>query len=106
MERSARATDADPISLSLEGAVSRAVAAGPEVTRARFALHEAAAHRVGAGLVVPQNPRLAVDARPLLGGGSGSLGYGATLDVLFDVGGAPRARVREAERFAALAQPI
>jgi len=84
--------------------VSRAVAAGPEVTRARFALRAADAHRVGAGIVVPQNPRLAVDARPLLQGGSGNPGYGATLDVLFDVSGAPRARVREAERFAALAR--
>ena len=103
-EPNASAKDLAPISLSLEGAVSRAMATGPEVTRARFALREAAAHRVGAGIVVPQNPRLAVDARPLLRGGSGALGYGATLDVLFDVGGAPRARVREAERFAALAQ--
>jgi len=50
------------------------------------------------------NPRLAMDARPLISGGSGSWGYGATLDFLFDVGGAPRARVREAEQFSALAK--
>ncbi|MEI9940680.1 MAG: TolC family protein [Pseudomonadota bacterium] len=93
-----------PLSLSLPDALARARAAGPEVTRARFALREADARRVGAGIVMPQNPRLAVDARPLISGGSGSMGYGATLDFLFDVGGAPRARVREAERLSAVAQ--
>jgi len=92
------------ISLSLEAAVSRAVAAAPIVTRARSAVREAEARRVGAGLVLPQNPRLTVEGRPLLSGGSGKPGYGATLDFLFDVGGAPRARIREAERFSALAQ--
>ena len=93
-----------PLSLSLPDALARAKADGPEVTRARFAAREADARRVGAGLVMPVNPRLAVDARPLISGGSGSMGYGATLDFLFDVGGAPRARVREAARFSALAQ--
>jgi cobalt-zinc-cadmium efflux system outer membrane protein len=84
--------------------LDRAKADGPEVTRARFAVREADAKRVGAGLVMPVNPRLAVDARPLISGGSGSLGYGATLDFLFDVGGAPGARVREAARWSAVAQ--
>ncbi|HYQ41423.1 MAG TPA: TolC family protein [Polyangiaceae bacterium] len=93
-----------PLSLSLPDALARAKADGPEVTRARFAAREADAKRVGAGLVMPVNPRLAVDARPLISGGSSSLGYGATLDVLFDVGGAPRARVREAARWSAVAQ--
>lgn len=93
-----------PLSLSLPDALARAKADGPEVTRARFAAREADARRVGAGIIMPVNPRLAVDARPLLSGGSGSLGYGATLDVLFDVGGAPRARVREAARWSAVAQ--
>jgi cobalt-zinc-cadmium efflux system outer membrane protein len=90
--------------LSLVDALARAKADGPEVTRARLAAREADARRVAAGLVMPVNPRLAVDARPLLSGGSASLGYGATLDFLFDVGGAPRARVREAARISALAQ--
>jgi len=79
---------AAPLSLSLPEALDRAKADGPEVTRARFAVREADAKRVGAGLIMPVNPRLAVDARPLISGGSGSLGYGATLDFLFDVGGA------------------
>ncbi|HYQ00114.1 MAG TPA: TolC family protein [Polyangiaceae bacterium] len=95
---------AAPLSLSLPDALARAKAGGPEVTRARFAAREADAKRVGAGLVMPVNPRLAVDARPLISGGSGSMGYGATLDLLFDVGGAPRARVREAARWSAVAQ--
>lgn len=95
---------AAPLSLSLPEALDRAKADGPEVTRARFAVREADAKRVGAGLIMPINPRLAVDARPLISGGSGSLGYGATLDFLFDVGGAPRARVREAARWSAVAQ--
>lgn len=84
--------------------MARAKANGPEVTRASFAVREADAKRIGAGIVMPVNPRLAVDARPLVSGGSGRMGYGATLDFLFDVGGAPRARVREAERFSAMAQ--
>lgn len=95
---------AAPLSLSLPEALARAKAGGPEVTRARFAAREAEAKRVGAGLVMPVNPRLAVDARPLISGGSGSMGYGATLDFLFDVGGAPRARVREAARWSDVAQ--
>ncbi|HET7540285.1 MAG TPA: TolC family protein [Polyangiaceae bacterium] len=99
-----QASAAAPLSLSLPDALARAKADGPEVTRARYAAREADARRVGAGLVMPVNPRLAVDARPLLSGGSGSLGYGATLDFLFDVGGAPRARVREAARISELAQ--
>ena len=93
-----------PLSLSLPEALDRAKAAGPEVTRARFAAREADARRVGAGIIMPVNPRLAVDARPLISGGSGKMGYGATLDFLFEVGGAPRARVREAARFSAVAQ--
>ena len=95
---------ADPLSLSLSEALERAKAAGPEVKRAGFAVREADARRVNAGIVLPVNPRLAMDARPLISGGSGSWGYGATLDFLFDVGGAPRARIREAEQFSALAK--
>ena len=99
-----QANAAVPLSLSLPDALERAKVAGPEVTRARFAAREADARRVGAGIIMPINPRLAVDARPLISGGSGNMGYGATLDLLFDVGGAPRARVREAARFSAVAQ--
>jgi len=84
--------------------LDRAKAAGPEVTRSRFAAREADARRIGAGIVMPYNPRLTADVRPLLSGGSGRMGYGANLDFLFEVGGAPRARVREAARYSAVAQ--
>ena len=44
----ARAAEPLALSLSLDEALSRAKATSPEVTRARFALREADAHRVGA----------------------------------------------------------
>ncbi len=99
----ARAAEPQALSLSLNEALSRAKVASPEVIRARLALREADAHRVGAGLILPQYPRLSVDARPLISGGSGRMGYSATVDVLLEVGGAPRARVREAEQLSAVA---
>lgn len=88
-----------PLSLSLKEAIERAEQRAPDVLLAGRAVAEARAQRVGAGVILPQNPRLAVDARPLFTGGTpGTLGYAATLEMLFDVGGAPRARVREAEK--------
>ncbi len=99
----ARAAEPQALSLSLNEALSRAKLTSPEVTRARFALREADAHRVGAGVVLPQYPRLSVDARPLISGGTGRMGYSATFDILFEVGGAPRARVREAQHLSAVA---
>ncbi len=87
------------LALSLKDALERAEQRAPEVVLAGRAVNEARATRVGAGTVMPSNPRLAVDARPLFTGGPvGQLGYAATLEMLFDVGGAPRARVLEAER--------
>lgn len=87
------------LSLSLKEALDRAAQRGPDVVLAGRAVEEARALRVGAGVLMPSNPRLAVDARPLFTGGpAGQLGYAATLEMLFDIGGAPNARVREAER--------
>ncbi len=100
--RPARA--AQPLTLSLGEALDRAKTTSPEVTRARFALREADARRVGAGLRLPQNPRLQAEGRPLLSGGSGRMGYAASVDVLFDLGSAPGARIREAQRHSQLAQ--
>ena len=95
---------AGPLSLSLKEALDRAEQRGPEVLLAGRAVVEARALRVGAGVVMPANPRVTVDARPLFTGGTpGTLGYAASLEMLFDVGGAPRARVREAERAGDLA---
>ena len=93
-----------PLSLSLKDALDRAEQRAPEVVLAGRAVREAQAQRVGAGVVMPVNPRLNVDARPLLTGGPfGEPGYAATLEMLFDVGGAPRARVVEAERLGEVA---
>lgn len=95
---------AQPLALSLAEAMERAKATSPEVTRARYAAREADAKRVGAGIRLPVNPRLSVEGRPILSGGSGRMGYAATLDLLFDVSGAPNARIREAQRYSQLAQ--
>jgi outer membrane protein TolC len=92
-------------SLSLADAVLRAERRAPEVSLAHHAVREASARRVGAGVVLPNNPRLSVDVRPPITGGTVSdAGYGAVLDFLFEVGGGPGARVREAERHEDLAR--
>lgn len=89
----------EPVALSLDQAIERAQIRAPEVVAARHAVHEAEAHRVGAGVVLPARPRLSIDARPALEGRPLSqVGYGAMLDLLFEVGGAPASRVREANR--------
>jgi outer membrane protein TolC len=94
------AAEAPPgaLSLSLKEALDRAAQRAPDVVLAGRAVQEARAQRVGAGVVLPQNPNLNVDARPALGSQAGQVGYAASLEMLFEVGGAPRARVREAER--------
>jgi hypothetical protein len=94
---SEREAQSGPLSLSLKEALDRAEQRGPEVLLAGRAVQEARALRVGAGVVMPSNPRVTVDARPLFTGGAfGTLGFAATLDMLFVVGCAPSARVREA----------
>ncbi len=68
-------------------------------------IREAEATRVGAGIILPVNPRLQFDVRPGLNQGTGGdLGYGAMLDLLFEVTGAGGARVRESEHRTAVAQ--
>jgi cobalt-zinc-cadmium efflux system outer membrane protein len=78
----------------------------PEVVTAQHAIRQAEARRVGAGVIMPTNPRISVDARPPIHGGGGyrETGYGAMLDLLFDAGGAPAARVAEADREAGVAR--
>lgn len=94
-----------PLRLTLADALSRASERAPEVAYARHVLRDAEARRVGAGLVMPANPRLSVDARPTLRGGSTSdIGYAASVDFLFDVGGAPAARKEEARRYVAVGE--
>ncbi len=87
------------LSLSLKDAIVRAEQRAPDVVLAGYAVREAKALRVGAGVVFPINPRLTADARPPITGGTlHDLGYAANLEVYFDPSGTPGARVREADR--------
>jgi cobalt-zinc-cadmium efflux system outer membrane protein len=103
---SASAEAPPALALSLPEAMNRAMADAPEVVSARQNVREADARRVGAGIVMPTNPRLAIDARPSVTQGRGfrDLGYGALLDIPFQPGGAPSARVHEAERAVTVAR--
>ena len=93
------------VAISLPEAMQRAMARAPEVIQSQHAIRQAEARRVGAGIIMPVNPRFAVEARPPVSGGTyRDTGYGAMLDLLFEPGGAPAARVREAERDADVAR--
>lgn len=90
--------------LSLADALATAGDKAPDIVLARHSTREASALRVGAGLVMPANPRVQVDGRPPITGGTlADLGYSATIEAPFDLGGAPGARVREADRHVDLA---
>ena len=98
------ATNGAALSLSLKDAILRAEQRAPDVVLAGHAVREAKAQRVSAGVVFPVNPRLSGDARPPITGGTiADIGYSASLELFFDAGGAPGARVREAERGAEVA---
>jgi outer membrane protein, heavy metal efflux system len=86
--------------LTLGDALSMAEKRAPNVAISRLGVQEAAARRIGAGLVFPSNPRASLEGRPAVTGGSfiGDMGYAASLDVPLDISGAPNARVREADR--------
>jgi len=101
-----RAESPGTLSLTLTEAVNRAMADAPEVVSGRQNVREADARRVGAGILMPTNPRLAIDLRPSVTGGNGfrDLGYGAVLDLPFQPGGAPSARITEAERTTSVAR--
>jgi outer membrane protein, heavy metal efflux system len=94
------------LALSLPDAVRRAMEQSPEVVNAERNIRTAEARRVGAGVIMPANPRVSVDARPPVYGGGAyrDTGYGAMIDFLFDAGGAPAARIREADREATVAR--
>jgi cobalt-zinc-cadmium efflux system outer membrane protein len=101
----ARAELGERVALSLQDALARAAAAAPEVLFAERAVRQAEARRIGAGIVMPFNPRLAADARPTVARSpEREIGYGASIDLWFQPGGAPSARVREAEREAGVAR--
>lgn len=101
----ASAQDRTPKAVSLEQAMAIAESRAPEVVLAGHATREAAARRVGAGVIMPTNPRIQADLRPPITGGTiGDVGYSAILEAPFEVFGAPGARVREAERYADLSR--
>src|SRR5882672_11636506 len=89
--------------LSLADAISLAQERAPRVGLGRSGVREAEARAVGAGVVMPLNPRITSDLRPPItgvAGGTGAgwrdIGYSFVGEMFFDVGGAPGARVREA----------
>lgn len=88
-----------PVNLSLARAIALARERAPEVRLAQHRVREAEAAKVGAGLIMPENPRLSFELRPSIVNAQypdRHLGYSAALDAYFDLGGAPGARVREA----------
>jgi outer membrane protein TolC len=96
-----------PVLLSLDRALQWARERAPDVRLSQAKVREAQASRVGAGIVMPANPRLLLEARPSIPQSAYShqrFGYAANVDFLFEVGGAPGARVREADHRAANAQ--
>jgi cobalt-zinc-cadmium efflux system outer membrane protein len=96
---------AQTVRLSLPQALERASQRAPELVLAEQQIREVGARRAGAGIIMPVNPRLQVEVRPPFTQGKfiGDLGYAATIDSNFDLGGAPAARVREVERDVELA---
>ena len=81
-------------------ALERSAARAPELVLAGRQILETEARSAGAGIILPANPRLQIEVRPPLskGGLISDLGYAATLDTMFELGGAPSARVREVQR--------
>jgi cobalt-zinc-cadmium efflux system outer membrane protein len=71
-------------------------------------VREVDARRAGAGVLLPENPYLEVEARPAVTGGRlfGDMGYAAKLDANFELGGAPGARVNEVDRDVELATAL
>ncbi|HEX7476195.1 MAG TPA: TolC family protein [Polyangiales bacterium] len=99
------AAQSTALQLSLADALDRAEEHAPELVMAGHAVRKAEAQRTGAGVVMPQNPRISADVRsPADSGWAKDAGYGAMLDLLFEVGGAPAARVREANKGVAVAR--
>lgn len=94
---------AAPMTLSLSEAVAMARQNAPDVRMAEGMLHQAQARRVGAGVIMPVNPRVYAEARPAITGSPWELGYAANMENQFEVFGAPAARVREAQQYAKMA---
>ena len=96
---------AHPVALTLERTLQIAEMHAPNVKMAQHALREAEALRIGAGIVLPSNPSLSMDFRPGVSAGwFNQPGYAATFNVPLEIGGAPGARIREAQRAAEFAR--
>ena len=93
---------AQALALSLPDALARGSERAPELVLWDRQIEQVEARRNGAGILLPVNPRLSLEARP--GFSEKSLGYAATLDTQFDLGGAPSARVSEVQRDVELAR--
>ncbi|MBP9112088.1 MAG: TolC family protein [Polyangiaceae bacterium] len=92
-------------SLSLREALEMADRRSPAMLLAERSVREAAAKKVGAGVVTSGHPKLSIEARPPITQGTlGDIGYGGMFDMMFEVGGAPSARVREAGAGVAVAE--
>jgi outer membrane protein, heavy metal efflux system len=96
---------AEQLRLTLPDALERASQRAPELVLADLQIREVDARRAGAGILLPENPRVTLEARPAVTGGSfiGDMGYAGNVTALFDLGGAPSARRTEVERDVELA---
>jgi outer membrane protein, heavy metal efflux system len=96
---SAAVNDEGAVYLSLGDVERRAHENAPEIRIAEAGLGEVRAARVGADVRLPTNPRLSFDGRVGVDGGArGERGFASTLEVMFEVGDVPGARVREVEQ--------
>jgi cobalt-zinc-cadmium efflux system outer membrane protein len=87
---------AGPVELSLQEAMERAAARAPLVQLAASVERQAIASGVGAGVILPSNPRLYGEARA--DRARGADGYAAALEAPFELFGGAGARVEEARR--------
>jgi cobalt-zinc-cadmium efflux system outer membrane protein len=95
----------DPLVLSLSDALERAERTVPALLTAESGVREAEATRVGAGVRLPVNPRVSVDARPARRDGSGTpVGWAASAEIALEVANAAGARIEEARRRVAVAR--
>lgn len=91
--------------ISLPEALKRASESAPEVVLAKRGIVEAEANRVGAGVILPVNPKLSVDVRPGITKDAGTKpGFAAMMETQFEISNAAGARVREANRRVDVAQ--
>lgn len=99
---------AEPLQLSLQQAIERASQRAPELVLADMRTRQVSARRAGAGILLPENPRLNLEARPAVTGGRfiRDMGYAGSVTALFDLGGAPSARIEEVQRDVELSRAL